>query len=343
MSLGDTDSFHHEAQGQAATAEYPSFYPHLLKPHDSQFRLLFPYVPRDERLVLVHRATFSPNDQQDFPGRVFATTRNIYFYSNHFGLVLTTRASLSGITDVTAASGRDCDFLYLHVVPHIGSDIPGRLTIKTFLEPLKLLQKRLNFLIDNATSDQPVGLESVFKTLLKLETEGIARSPSIDSWEDVAINTPVDNGPQQGAPAAKSEQLLRPGIFIDNDLEVGPSRHKDRSEVSRFRLPSQPVVYEPQGSLHLAAESFYNIGTKALFHVLFGDKSPVWQLSQHQRMAQSKFSSFRFFTADVSPANEAKDLKQTPWSNKESSHMRRSLAYQVEIHDLFGEFHHDRF
>ena len=57
----------------------------------------------------------------------------------------------------------------------------------------------------------------------------------------------------------------------------------------KFKLPSQAVQYVPQGNLKLASEKVFDINPKALFHVLFGDKSAVWQLLLHERMAQGSF------------------------------------------------------
>ncbi|KMQ48888.1 Pleckstrin like protein domain [Trichophyton rubrum] len=313
VSLGDTGAFHPDTV--TAPHDYPSYYPQQLRPHNSQFRLLFPHIPRNESLVLVFRATFSPNDQQDFPGRAFATTHNIYFYSNHLGLVLTTCANLRSITEVTAAPGRDCDFLYLHVVPEKGSDIPGRLGVKTFLEPLKLLQRRLNYLVTNAALDNPAGLETVINTLIKLETTGPTRTPSMDSWENVSLNTPADDGTM----VPKPEKLLKASTYIDHDLDIDPTKQNPATQASRIRLPSQPVIYEPQGSLNLAAEQYVNMSPKALFLVLFGDNSPIWQLSQHQRRAQN--------------------IKQGPWVTLPSSHLRREMAYQIRMVDTFGRSH----
>ncbi|EGD94874.1 transcription factor SipA3 [Trichophyton tonsurans CBS 112818] len=313
VSLGDTGTFHPDTV--TAPHDYPSYYPQQLRPHNSQFRLLFPHIPRNESLVLVFRATFSPNDQQDFPGRAFATTHNIYFYSNHLGLVLTTCANLRSITEVTAAPGRDCDFLYLHVVPEKGSDIPGRLGVKTFLEPLKLLQRRLNYLVTNAALDNPAGLETVINTLIKLETTCPTRTPSMDSWEDVSLNTPADDGTM----VPKPEKLLKASTYIDHNLDIDPIKQNSATQASRIRLPSQPVIYEPQGALNLAAEQYVNMSPKALFLVLFGDNSPIWQLSQHQRRAQN--------------------IKQGPWVTLPSSHLRREMAYQIRMVDTFGRSH----
>ncbi|EEP77162.1 SipA3 protein [Uncinocarpus reesii 1704] len=312
VSLGGADAL--QQKPQPRHHEYPNYYPSLLKPQDAQFRLLFPEVAGDEPLVLVFRATFSPNDQHDFPGRVYATTKSLYFYSSYFGLVLTSSANLSSITEVTAASGRDCDFLYLHIIPEKGSDIPGRLTIKTFLEPLRLLQRRLNFLVNNATSEEPATLETVLKTLIRMEQEGPTRNPSMDSWEDMSLSNSAE-----GSGVGKAEKLLKPGIYVDKTLEVDQGDSKQYVDAPRFRLPAQPVEYVPQGRLYPSAEKYFDISPKALFHVLFGDKSPVWQFLQLQRRAQN--------------------IEQSVWSNAESAHMRRHFEYQIEVADFFGRPH----
>ncbi|KAL2002909.1 hypothetical protein VTN02DRAFT_5563 [Thermoascus thermophilus] len=305
--------------GKSAVAtprEYPSCYPQQLKTQDAQFRLLFPDVKREESLVLVFRATWSPNDQQEFPGRAYVTMRNIYFYSNYLGLVLTTSAALSSITEVTAAPGRDCDFLFLHIAPRPTDDAPGRITVKTFLEPLRLLQRRLNFLIKEAIAEDTPGLEATIKALLKMETDGRTptRTPSIDSWEEVSSNTPMDNG-SSGTLNKPVGKDLRAPIYIEKNIDVDSTKG-GRGDVPKFRLPAQPVQYVPQGNLNLVAERVLDISPKGLFHVLFGDKSAVWQLLLNERRVNN--------------------IKQGPWLTSESRHMRRDFEYQIETTDLLG-------
>lgn len=216
------------------------------------------------------------------------TNKHLYFYSNHFGLVLTSCVTLGSIIEVTAATGRDCDFLYLHVVPEMGSDIPGRLTVKIFLEPLKLLKRRLNYLINMAITEESPDLEAVFRALIKMEAETPTRTSSMESWEGMSM--PPDEGlSTDDINGRKQEKVLKPGVYIDKDLRTDRGNAGRRVESPRFTLPTQAVEYVPQGSLHLAAEKSFNVSPKALFHVLFGDKSAVWQLLQHQRRAQSEF------------------------------------------------------
>jgi hypothetical protein len=80
----DASKIQRAARAIVSEPEYPSIYPQPLKIQDAQFRLLFPDVKKKEPLVLVFRATWSPNEQQEFPGRAYVTTRSIYFYSHHF-------------------------------------------------------------------------------------------------------------------------------------------------------------------------------------------------------------------------------------------------------------------
>lgn len=286
VSLGDAGSVRGESA--APSPDYPACYPQSLKLHDVQFRLLFSDVPRDESLVLVFRATFSPNEQQEFPGRAFATTRNLYFYSNYSGLVLASCVGLNNISEITAAPGRDCDFLFLHIIPDEGSDVPRRITVKTFLDPLKFLRKRLNFLVSNAASDQPGDLESVIKSLLKMESDGPTRTSSFQGWDD-SVLTPVDEGTEGTEPFAnKQEKNSQLRTYIDKDFRLDQSKEGQQTEASKFKLPSQPVEYVPQGASHLAAERLFEVGPKVLFHLLFGDRSSIWQQLQLQRTVQGE-------------------------------------------------------
>ena len=310
----DGDSAELQRAIVTTTQEWPNYYPLQLKTQDAQFRLLFPNVKREEKVVLVFRATWNPNDQQEFPGRVYVTVKDIYFYSHHLGLVLITGLSLSSVSEVTAAPGRDCDFLFLHLKQNDGKVDFTRITIKTFLEPLKLLQRRLNFLVQSYNSDEPGNLESVMKTLIKLEHDDDPRSPSLESWED-GPGTPTEvvqrNNSQKGARDLRASVLIDQGLF-------GQGHRYDRSkEVARFKLPSKPVVYVPRGVSTVAVEKMFDISPKALFHVMFGDRSAVWQLLYHERRAHS--------------------IKQGPWLQQEKNHMRRAFEYNIEYLNLFRQ------
>lgn len=298
--------------------DFPNYYPMQLKTQDAQFRLLFPSIKRDERLVLVFRATWNPNDSQEFPGRVYVTSHEIYFYSNHLGLVLTSGVSLSSIDEVTAAPGKECDFLFLHMKDPTNPESPTRITIKVFLEPLRLLQKRLNFLVRHARDDEQLSLEEVIKTLLRMESDAPQRSPSVESWEEVAPDTPVDgNGARARGRSSTVGTDLKTPVRVDRTLGLyNIGADSPTMKVAKFRLPAQPVLYTPPGHLNLAAERQYDVSPKALFHVLFGDKSAVWQLLQLERRAQN--------------------VRQGPWTNMGEGRLRRDFDFTIPTLDMFG-------
>jgi hypothetical protein len=271
--------------------------------------MLFPNVPRSNKVLLVFRATWNPNEQQEFPGRVYVTQNDIYFYSHHLGLVLISSVSMDSITEVTAAPGKDCDFIFLHLREDVSKAGFTRITIKTFLEPLRLLQSRLNFLVDISQSEEPMSLENIMATLIKMENEDPTRSPSMESWEDVSVNTPIDDGTATGR--SRKHQDLRATIHVERGLHLG----KAHKEIAKFQLPSQPVVYEPPDMQRKAVERHFEISPKALFHVMFGDKSVVFQLLYHERRAQR--------------------IAQGPWLPLEGGHMRRDFHFQIDYFDYF--------
>ena len=299
------------------TQEYPNYYPLQLKTQDAQFRLLFPNVSRDEKVVLVFRATWNLNDQQEFPGRVYVTAREVYFYSHYLGLVLISGVGLSSILEVTSAPGRDCDFLFLHLKDNSTRNGFTRITIKTFLEPLKLLQKRLDFLVKNANTEEPLDLESIMKTLIKFEQDDLARNPNMKSREDASRDMDYDeDSAHKRSASQRNHRDLRAAVLVDRNLYPDGSKIDEGRDVTKFKLPKQPVIYAPAGMDQAAVEKGFDISPKALFHILFGDKSAVWQLLHHERQAQH--------------------IKQTPWIQPEQSHLRREFEYQIQYTSTFG-------
>ncbi|KAH9882861.1 hypothetical protein J1614_000227 [Plenodomus biglobosus] len=283
----------------ATSEEFPYNYPLALRMQDAQFRILFPTVPRSEKVVLVFRAVWNPTEQQEFPGRVYVTSKDIYFYSNHLGLVLVTGVSMSSIDEVTAAPGKDCDFLFLHFKTGSREDGATRLTVKTFLEPLKLLLRRLNFLVKNDATGHHT-LEETITRLIRFETDDGQQSAGEDGWEEMSPETPVD--PRYGG------KNIKTSLRIDGNL-FGPSGANAGKSTAKFKLPSQPVVFAPAGMTQVAVEKEYDISAKALFHILFGDKSAVFQLLYRERCASR--------------------VVQGPWTSSDKTHQRRDFEYEI--------------
>jgi hypothetical protein len=293
----------HNAPLHGGPEEYPNYYPASLKAQDIQFRMLFPNLHKEDRLVLVFRATWNPSDQQEFPGRVYVTARELFFYSNHLGLVLITGLRLASIAEITGAPGKDCDFLFIHLKDGVTTDGATRVAIKIFLEPLKLLRRRLEFLVNNEQSEKPAPLSEVIRTLIQLEAkEQPDESPILDNWDDSA-----DQGTDHAA--HRRGQDVKTSLHIDGSIYADPMKRIPKN-ATKFRLPAHPVEFTPQGFKLPILERQYDVTAKSLFHVLVGDKSAVFQILYCQRGASQ--------------------LVQGPWQQPENGHHRREIRYETK-------------
>ncbi|KAL6924869.1 hypothetical protein FSHL1_002117 [Fusarium sambucinum] len=301
-------------QRKDAGEYFPRNYPPELRAQHAQFRLLFPDAPLEEKLVLVFRAawTGSPERGPGKPdmagdGRVYVTPDNMYFYGQQIGLVTAYSISLDIISEVTAAPGRDCDFIFLHLNENANETGYTRITIKVFLDDLGLLHTRLNLLIDDIQAEEPMDVEAIITTLVNLEMEEYDRpSPSVESWEEVSANTPMDDGTVAGRPVARR-------------MEFGPLSRPSRSQARhnhKLHLPVRPVIYEPEGMKEMAAERHFEISAKSCFHVLFGDKSFVFPKLYFERRAQQ--------------------IAQGPWVLVDQGRMRRDFQFKVDYKDVLG-------
>ncbi|KAL9600549.1 MAG: hypothetical protein Q9219_003095 [cf. Caloplaca sp. 3 TL-2023] len=294
--------------------EYPAYYPQQLKTQDAQFRLLFTNVSRTERLMIVFRATWSLNDQQEFPGRVYVTDKYIYFYSHHLGLVLTSGIALNSISEVTAAPGRDYDLLFVHLKEVSDGASFTRVTVKAFLESLNILQQRLSFLVSSCNSEQPPDIETMMRHLIKLDLDASMIGLGKDSREDPAGTFTSDEGQIGGSGSSKPSRDLRAAVMFDG--KVYGDTHGEARDATKVKLPRQPVIFVPSGMNRAIVDRIFDVSSKALFHLVFGDKSAVWQLLYHQRQAQR--------------------IKQGPWTQSEQRHLRRIFEYQIKCSDAFG-------
>ncbi|KAI1431642.1 PH domain-containing protein [Xylaria sp. CBS 124048] len=292
---------------------FPPNYPTELKTNSAQFRLLFPSVPQDEKLVLVFRAAWNSTSDGDksMPqmagnGRIYVTSDNMYFYGHQMGLVVAYMISLDIITEVTAAPGRDCDFMFLHLSQEASDIGYTRITIKTFLEDLDLLHARLNFLIDDLQAEEPMDVPELIKALINMEKEDFdQRSPSAGSWEEVSAHTPMDDGTAAGR-----------SVGMRGDFAYKSRKGSSRKPFPKFQLPKHPIIYEPEDTPNKAAERTFEISAKACFHVLFGDKSFIFPKLYFERRAQQ--------------------ITQGPWHLNEAGNMHRIFHFKVTYKDRLG-------
>ncbi|KAI0405681.1 hypothetical protein F4802DRAFT_606696 [Xylaria palmicola] len=297
-----------------AIKTFPPLYPTELKTNCAQFRLLFPSVPLDEKPVLVFRASWSSTSDVDktMPqmagnGRVYVTSDNMYFYGNQLGLTVAYAISLDTVTEVTAAPGRDCDFIFLHLSQSTENIGYTRITIKTFLEDLDLLHARLNLLIDDLQAEEPMDIPEIIKALHNMERDKVdPRSPSADSWEEVSAHTPIDDGTAAGRSVAHRAQ----------EFAYKFRKGSSRKPFPKFQLPTHPVIYEPEDTPNKVAERTFEISAKACFHVLFGDKSFIFPKLYFERRAQQ--------------------IAQGPWKLNDAGKMERTFHFKVTYNNRLG-------
>lgn len=311
----DTKLFQPPSQDKTVQEQFPKNYPLELKTNLAQFRLLFPSVPLDEKLVLVFRASWSSssNSENEPPamaanGRVYVTPDSMYFYGHQMGLVVAYTLPLDTISEVTAAPGKDCDFIFLHLNQNADDTEYNRITIKIFLEDLDLLHARLNLLVDDLQAEEPMDTSELIQSLINLEgEEHEKRSVSIESWEEVSANTPADDGTMGGKAVSP-----RSNHFIYKSRSRGA-----RKVIPKFQLPAHPVHYEPDDMQRKVAERNFEISAKACFHVLFGDKSFVFPKLYFER--------------------RAKQIAQGPWTLNEAGRMQRMFHFNVQYSTMLGQ------
>ncbi|KAL7937699.1 hypothetical protein V8C35DRAFT_320458 [Trichoderma chlorosporum] len=315
VSEGSQTPLGEAAQAKKSSESLPAGYPPELKIQHAQFRLLFPNAPPEERLVLVFRAAWSSSLERGSEsellagdGRIYVTAENMYFYGQQLGLVTAYSIHLDIITEVTAASGRDCDFIFLHLGQELNDTGYTRITIKVFLDDLKLLHARLNLLVDNLQAEEPLDTMGIISALVNIDKHEYEKpSPSAESWEEVSSTTPMDNGTALGGPIERSTSPL-PRLVAPVSGQKLPLK---------LNLPKHEVIYEPDDMKEMAAERHFEISAKACFHVLFGDKSFV-------------FPKLYF-------EHRAKQIAQGPWSAaSDTEPMKREFHFKIDYVDVFG-------
>ncbi|TQS36881.1 hypothetical protein Golomagni_02660 [Golovinomyces magnicellulatus] len=137
------------------------------------------------------------------------------------------------------------------------------------------------------------------------------KKASWESWEDLSVNTPLDN-------STENSHILRCNLdsnLDSNQNERWPITENNKKVPAKFHLPSQPVNYEMLDMQRKVTEHQFNISSKALFHVLFGDKSLIFQ----------KFYCKR----------KAEHITQGPWLPIDKGRMRREFKFEISETEWF--------
>ncbi|KAH3680133.1 hypothetical protein WICMUC_000534 [Wickerhamomyces mucosus] len=213
---------------------YPTYYPNSLKSYDVQMRALFDFTMESDELLLGYfNCLWSLKAEQELSGCCFLTHKNAYFYLNSTGFILLRKKPLTDIVAVDVQ--RDTNWDVLKIYDFEGLNLRGRI----FLEDAKIIQKEIDILINNSSSENPKGNKELLEIF---QTFGSSEKSS--------------KGPNsQNTEVLKETISFQPftGSLIEN-TEIKTDYTKDHTL--------------------LAVESF-NAPAKALFHILYGDHSSI--------------------------------------------------------------------
>ncbi|KAI5792415.1 hypothetical protein DFH27DRAFT_516942 [Peziza echinospora] len=303
---------------------YPPNYPQALRAQDNQFRVLFPAEDVHWPVLLVFLAAWSLDDRREIAGRCFVTGKGVFFYSHTVGLVCKKELPLSCIEEVSATPAKDSDHIIFHLRPKDPDDSDYedgknntnslKVVVKTFLEPVWLLQRRLQLLLSNADSEHGLGATAkLLDQLLAMEHEPDGKSTDSErSWEEVNASHAEMHDDSLGKSLAERRIVLAPVTPVKNRHHVAPP--VTPRVAPRIVFPSEPVTYVPPGVNKKALEKEFDVSAKALFHVMFGDKSVLFRSLYHQQ--------------------RARDIYQGPWFRLDNGRMKRDFTYEIENTDL---------
>lgn len=155
---------------------YPPNYPQELRAQDTQFRTFFPSEPIMSPVLLVFLGTWHFTDKQEIAGRFYVTQKMLYFYAHFLGLVFRKTIPLHTIEGVRVSTGKYSDHIVFHLRPKHPDDSDYedetrdenalKIFVKIFLEPVRILQSRLNMLLENEAA--PVSLKQTAEVLDRL-------------------------------------------------------------------------------------------------------------------------------------------------------------------------------
>ncbi|KAF3987772.1 hypothetical protein FT663_03683 [Candidozyma haemuli var. vulneris] len=218
----------------------PANYPDTLLGSEIQMRALFESeVDNTECCLLSFHCLWSPNSNQELRGTAFITQKNLYFYLHASGFVALSKTPIDQIVEANCVPKKNYDYMKIHKVS-------GSIKTKIFLGEGLLIAQKINGIIQNITSNNPLDVSGMISKLKDIEREY----------------------------ASKKEELRRLA-----DHTASPN------EASSFEVDRRPHDSEPRfrvdfsDDMHFLSSHKIKLPPKAIFHALFGHKSHLMDAS----------------------------------------------------------------
>lgn len=214
----------------------PENFPNTWAARDVQLKALFESaVEPGEFCLLSYHCLLSPNPAQSLRGTHFITQRHVYSYISSLGFISLSKIPLGRILDATIIQMQDHDILKLSL-------ILGLLKLKLFLDDTRLVDKKLNLLLKNNCSNNPLDVTDLIARLLEIE-EAHAKLKRKERFR-------LFEAPENKQPNTSLE-------YINPKVEIPLQILLSTDNMSSF------------------GEKFIDLPPQALLHVLFGSKSRV--------------------------------------------------------------------
>lgn len=258
------------------TPNYPGFYPEQLKYQDYDMRAITEGLinppASDDLLLLVVRCVFSLGQNKEVPGRLYITSKQIFCFVSWQGLVGVMDISMSDLVQVETTAG--CDYDNLQLV--INKDDDYRVVfLKLYIDSGLLVQRRMQFLIENNRFDPQ---RSLRKVLTILSDMGDVFSSNVQNAFDQVLyqKTLKSWMPHLGTDNESSEE--KDPVFGTPARTLLSLVFKSVAQEGQSQLKTVPKwAFNLDKNEQMLTEVTYQVSPKTLFYTMFGEKSPVFQ------------------------------------------------------------------
>lgn len=303
---------------QINNEKYPSYYPPVLRSQDAQLRSIYEGIPSDDlnsRVVLVFRCIYKPNPKQQLPARVYMTPKAVYIYSNFLGFVSSVMFPLSLLISVEGKTGLHQDTLFL---------ISNTKTAAcySYIDSGRILQKRIQFLIDNLKSENPLKLKDIIKKLQSIGSEQ-NEEDLVEEKEEADLDlltSPIREMIADETRSANDKRYLN--LYMASYLNDSQGRVKLDTNITNpseegakpaevLEKPKQePLPDYSKLMAQLSKELVFDIPAKAMFHLMFGEKSPVFKYTENGTIIRS-------------------NIETTPWRLVHTHMVEREISFNT--------------
>ncbi|CCH58356.1 hypothetical protein TBLA_0A05630 [Henningerozyma blattae CBS 6284] len=248
---------------------YPSYYSPNLKLEDIQFKSIFFSIDQvlltlpNELLLLKFTGFWRPNRKQEFSATYYVTNEHIFGYLNFMGFVSLTKMKLSDIVSIEIdKTSQNTLKIY---------DVTGsHLSIDVYFSDIRVTAASLQFLLENKAAKEPKKEEDLLEKLKQIEIQFKEKTKKEILKRNQTLVT------------ANTNEII--------EAENLPLSHNTFWRISDngAKLLARRKRFQMKYSVTYTAD--YDIASKALTHVLFGDQSDAFPFCFLLAQKDSKYN-----------------------------------------------------